>query len=95
MDNELLNEIHMVKNHSDETRRIYKHAVDNYTKFCSMSLSELLEEAESEEENSKKSIKKINHLEKINSSSIMKKTHISAHWVRYLKTKKVTKTTHE
>ena len=50
MDNELLNEIHMVKNHSDETRRIYKHAVDNYTKFCSMSLSELLEEAESEEE---------------------------------------------
>lgn len=41
MDNELLNEIHMVKNHSDETRRIYKHAIDNYTKFCSMSLSEL------------------------------------------------------
>ena len=50
---------------------------------------------ENSQENSKKSIKKINHLEKTNSSSIMKKTHISAQWVRYLKTKKVTKTTHE
>lgn len=50
MDNELLNEIHMVKNHSSNTKRIYKIAVEKYTSFFSMSLSELLEEAELEED---------------------------------------------
>ena len=50
MDNELLNEIHMVKNHSKSTRRTYRIAVKKYTDFHSMSLTELLEEAENEEE---------------------------------------------
>ncbi len=50
MDNELLNEIHMVKNHSNGTRIVYKNAVCRYTDFFSMSLSELIEEAELEEE---------------------------------------------
>lgn len=50
MDNELINEINMVKNHSDETKRIYRIAVKRYTEFFSMSFSELLEEAEAEEE---------------------------------------------
>ena len=50
MYNELLEEIHMINNHSKATRRIYKYAVNKYTTFCSMSLSELLEEAELEEE---------------------------------------------
>ena len=50
MDNELLNEIHMVKNHSERTRYIYKDAVRKYTEFCSMSLEELLDEAEREED---------------------------------------------
>lgn len=50
MDSELLNEIHMVKNHSERTRYIYKDAVRKYTEFCSMSLRELLDEAEREED---------------------------------------------
>lgn len=52
MDNELLDEIHLIKNHSKATRHVYKHAVKHYTSFCSMSLEELLEEAELEEEQS-------------------------------------------
>ena len=50
MDNELLNEIHIVKNHSEGTKKLYKFAVKHYTEYNSMSLSELLEEAELEEE---------------------------------------------
>lgn len=50
MDNELLNEIHMVKNHSDETKRVYERAVRRYSEYFSMSMTELLEEAEEEEE---------------------------------------------
>ena len=50
MDNELLNEIHMVKNHSDETKRVYERAVRRYAEYFSMSMTELLEEAEEEEE---------------------------------------------
>ena len=50
MDNELLNEIHMVKNHSKGTKKLYKFAVDRYTEYNSMTLEELLEEAEIEEE---------------------------------------------
>ena len=49
MDNELLQEIHIVNNHSPATVRIYDQAVKKYTKFFSMSLEELLEEAEEEE----------------------------------------------
>lgn len=50
MDNELLNEIHIVKNHSDATKKSYKLAVNKYTDFFQMSLEELLEEAETEED---------------------------------------------
>ena len=50
MDNELLNEIHLVRNHSESTKRIYKKAVKKYTEYFSMSLTELIEEAELEEE---------------------------------------------
>lgn len=50
MDSELLEEIHIVKNHSEGTRKVYKCAVKKYTKFCGKSLEELIEEAESEEE---------------------------------------------
>lgn len=48
---------------------------------------------ENSQENSKKSTKKTNPSEKTNSPLIMKKTHISAQWNKYSKTKKVTKTT--
>ena len=50
MDNELLNEIHLVKNHSESTKKVYKQATKRYTGYFSMSLEELLEEAEMEEE---------------------------------------------
>ena len=50
MDNELIEEVHIMKNHSEGTERIYKHAVKKYTEFCGMSLTELLEEAEAEED---------------------------------------------
>ncbi|WP_296853395.1 tyrosine-type recombinase/integrase [uncultured Methanobrevibacter sp.] len=50
MSNGLLEEIHMVKNHSLKTRRIYSDAVKKYTEFCSMTLEELIEEAEFEED---------------------------------------------
>ena len=50
MENELLEEIHIVKNHSEGTRRVYKYAVMKYTAFCGKSLEELIEEAEAEEE---------------------------------------------
>ena len=50
MDNELLNEIHMVKNHSDASRNVYKIAVKQYTEFNGMSMTKLIAEAEAEEE---------------------------------------------
>ena len=50
MDSELLEEIHIVKNHSKGIRKVYKCAVKKYTNFCGKSLEELIEEAESEEE---------------------------------------------
>ena len=50
MNNELLNEIHLVKNHSESTKKVYKQATKRYTDYFSMSLEELLEEAEMEEE---------------------------------------------
>lgn len=50
MSNELLDEIHMVNNHSKGTRKIYEGAVRKYTDYFSMSLNDLLEEAELEED---------------------------------------------
>ena len=50
MDNELLNEMHIMKNHSKNTKKLYRNAINKYTDFCGMSFSELLEEAEFEEE---------------------------------------------
>lgn len=50
MDNELLEEVHMMKNHNSRTQYIYKQAVKKYTEFCGMSLEELLDEAEAEED---------------------------------------------
>lgn len=50
MDNELLEEVHMMKNHNPRTQYIYKQAVKKYTEFCGMSLEELLDEAEAEED---------------------------------------------
>lgn len=50
MNNELLDELHRVKSHKRTTRKVYRTAVKKYTKFCNMSLEELLEEAEMEEE---------------------------------------------
>lgn len=50
MDNELIEEVNLMKNHSEKTERLYKHAVKQYTEFSGMSLKELLEEAESEED---------------------------------------------
>ena len=60
----------MVKNHSHKARMIYKNAVNKYTDFCSMSLEELIEEAEYEEDKGikwkKKKIKKeINFIQAI------------------------------
>ena len=50
MSNELLDEIHIVRNHSEATKRAYRNAVNKYTAFCGMALEELLEEAEAEED---------------------------------------------
>ena len=50
MDNELVSEVNMVKNHSEATKIVYERAVKKYTDFWSMSLEELLEEAENEED---------------------------------------------
>lgn len=50
MDEELLNEIHLVKNHAESTKKVYKQAVNRYTNYFSMSMEELIEEAEMEEE---------------------------------------------
>lgn len=48
---EILAEIHTIKNHSTNTRRRYKYAVDKYCKLNKMSLHELILEAEKEEDN--------------------------------------------
>lgn len=51
MNNEpLLEEIHIVKNHSDATKLVYKQAVGKYTAFCEKSIEDLIEEAELEED---------------------------------------------
>ena len=45
-----MEEIHIVKNHSDCTKLVYKQAIGKYTTFCEKSMEELIEEAESEED---------------------------------------------
>ena len=47
----LLEEIHHAKNHSTSTRNVYKIACQKYCNYYDMTLPELLEEAETEEEN--------------------------------------------
>lgn len=47
---QILDEVHMSYNHGISTRKIYKQAVKKYTAFCDMDLSELLDEAEAEED---------------------------------------------
>lgn len=47
--NELLNNIFLTYNHSEGTQRIYLYALEKYSSFFGMSLQELLDEAEREE----------------------------------------------
>lgn len=47
---EILNEIHSVKNHKKTTQHIYKHSINKYCELNKLSLAELIEEAEKEEE---------------------------------------------
>ncbi len=49
-DEEILENLHNIRNHSRTRRDTYKQAVKNYVKFNGMSLQELLTEAENEEE---------------------------------------------
>ena len=49
-DKKILEEIHTIKNHSHNTKNVYRTAVNTYTTFQEMTLTELLEEAEEEEE---------------------------------------------
>ena len=49
-DENILDEVHSTFNHSKATRRLYKQAVKKYTNFFDMSLGELIEEAEKEED---------------------------------------------
>lgn len=50
-DEKILEEMHTTKNHSHNTRNVYRTAVNTYTTYHKMTLTELLEEAETEEEN--------------------------------------------
>ena len=47
---EILNEIHTIKNHSPNTIRRYKHAVQKYCRLNDMTLDQLIHEAEQEED---------------------------------------------
>ena len=47
---EILEEIHQVKNHKKTTQTIYKYAVEKYCKLNNKTLHELITEAEQEEE---------------------------------------------
>lgn len=49
-DENILNEVHSTFNHSKATRNLYKQAVKKYTNFFGMSMGELIEEAETEED---------------------------------------------
>jgi integrase len=51
MDNEqILEEIAMVRNHKESTKRNYRKAITHYTNFHQMTLQELIDEADDEEE---------------------------------------------
>ena len=47
---EILEEIHYIKGHKNNTRKNYSKAVKQYCKYHQMTLSELLDEAETEED---------------------------------------------
>ena len=47
---EILQEIHHAKSHSKSSKKIYKNAVKQYCKYNKLSLSELIKEADEEEE---------------------------------------------
>ena len=47
---EILNEINSVKNNKKKTQHIYKHSINKYCELNKLSLAELIEEAEKEEE---------------------------------------------
>lgn len=47
---EILQEIHHAKSHSKSSKKIYKNAVKQYCKYNKLTLSELLQEADTEEE---------------------------------------------
>lgn len=48
---ELLEEFFLVKNHDPKTREIYTRAINKYSKFHGFTMEELIDEAETEEEN--------------------------------------------
>lgn len=48
---EIANEISLMKNHSKQTRKIYRRVINYYSEFNNMSMEELIEEADKEEEN--------------------------------------------
>ena len=48
---ELLEEFFLVKNHDPKTREIYTRAINKYSKFHGLTMEELIDEAETEEEN--------------------------------------------
>lgn len=48
---DILDEIAMVRNHGTQSRKIYKRAITYYCKFNNMTMQELLDEADQEEEN--------------------------------------------
>lgn len=47
----ILEEIHLAKNHSQSTRHVYQVAAEKYCTYFEMTLQELLQEAETEEDN--------------------------------------------
>lgn len=47
---ELLEELFLVKNHGPKTRELYTRAINKYSKFHKMTMEELIDEAESEED---------------------------------------------
>ena len=48
---EILDEIAMVRNHGRQSRNTYRRAITHYCEFHNMTMQELLDEADQEEEN--------------------------------------------
>ena len=48
---ELLEEFFLVKNHDPKTQKAYLRSINKYSKFHGLTMEELIEEAETEEEN--------------------------------------------